>query len=612
MGTPLTPRSPLQVTLTATPGKVVRGETVQLRCDTKEKGLTFQWDVSGGTLSAWNPSTTAVVWDTSDATDSVEEASVTVTDPRSGRTVTKRESVRVKVPVIAGQHASVSVQLQPPGVARTENQVLWSAIRNSSDALGFREYEDFIDLVLCRSSQGLDKVTQKLQADGKASMQSVWAHSGLPYPDVDAYWLLKTATEAFMRLRCGIHISSTYLGDPFEGLDLEKEQRRYEDGPLDLEKLKSMWSALIEPIPQDPRFYTLPYFAKILDRLRDVPVRGGSSFDFPCDAILRYKLTHPCLIELLWSYWEEESLLVQSLIEISRRFQNIRRADGPDPLSHLELAPLLPLGNLLWGYIQDEQHRLSVVRRAYEYDHHYGITLLGKAVPPLRGADSRSKFLEAFHSLMKLCTTFFRQADDMTVTPDGFPVLNGLKEVHLLLTEGQHNQYGDLPWTARQEMLMEQYLLARPEMRQFLPARAMVAYPEPWMGTVDVMKKLQGWTDTPTLHFHNLAAFGERILLSIRFGDWNSINDRDEAANWARYWRAEIQGYIHAYRAATGVDLTSDRLDVTMPAVHLRRRSAQPLSRAGRERAALGGGARAGAGMAARRRRRMPPSYRPY
>ena len=44
-------------------------------------------------------------------------------------------------------------------------------------------------------------------------------------------------------------------------------------------------------------------------------------------------------------------------------------------------------------------------------------------------------------------------SDDTTVVADGFPVLNALKEVHLLLTQGAHNQYGDLPWTARQEML---------------------------------------------------------------------------------------------------------------------------------------------------------------
>ena len=54
---------------------------------------------------------------------------------------------------------------------------------------------------------------------------------------------------------------------------------------------------------------------------------------------------------------------------------------------------------------------------------------------------------------------------------DAFPVLNALREVHLLLAEGANNQYRDLPWTARGEMLMQQWLLARPEFREFLPTQ---------------------------------------------------------------------------------------------------------------------------------------------
>jgi hypothetical protein len=90
------------------------------------------------------------------------------------------------------------------------------------------------------------------------------------------------------------------------------------------------------------------------------------------------------------------------------------------------------------------------------------------------------------------------------------------------------------------------------------------------------------------LHFRDLGVFGERILLSIRFGNWNSIIDRESAANWARYWRPEIQGYLHAYRAVTGCDLTADVVDVTMPTVHLQRRLAEQLQ--GRRQPALGAG----------------------
>jgi hypothetical protein len=252
---------------------------------------------------------------------------------------------------------------------------------------------------------------------------------------------------------------------------------------------------------------------------------------------------------------------------------------GRDPLVNLEIDPLRPLNNLIWGYIQDEQHRLSVTRRTYEYNHHYGMNLYGKAIPKFRPADSRSKFIEAFHNLLHLSSIFYKEDDDTTVIADGFPVLNALKDVHLLLSEGAHNQFGDLPSTARIEMLMQEWLLARPEFREFLPTRIMVAYPEPWMDRVDAMKKLQGWSDVSVLHFSNLGIFGERILLSIRFGAWNTVNDRVQAANWARFWREEIQGYVHAYRSVTSVDLTTDITDsreaelrYLPPSVHLRNR----------------------------------------
>jgi hypothetical protein len=156
---------------------------------------------------------------------------------------------------------------------------------------------------------------------------------------------------------------------------------------------------------------------------------------------------------------------------------------------------------------------------------------------------------------------FFRDDDDTTIIADGFPLLNALKDVHLLLTQGAHNQFGDLPTTSRIEMLMMQWVLARPEFREFLPTRNMVVYQEPWMDRVDAMKKLQGWTDTSVAHFGILAKFGEQILLSIRLHPWGNVEQPDDAALWARFWRAPIQGYIHSYRAATGSPFNCDRIE---------------------------------------------------
>jgi hypothetical protein len=294
-----------------------------------------------------------------------------------------------------------------------------------------------------------------------------------------------------------------------------------------------------------------------------------------CYGILQRKLTNPCLMELIWSYWMEEGMLVQALNIISRRFQNLRGAGGErDPLQRFDLDPLRSLNGLYWGYVQDEQHRLSVVRRAYEYSHEYGLSLEGKALRGLRPSDSRSKFLEAFHNLLYLCSIFFKEDDDTTVVADGFPILNALKEIHYILAAGASNQFGDLPATARQEMLMQQWLLARPEMRDFLGGKIMVPYPEDWMDRVDTIKAMSGWTDVSVIYFRDLAVYGEQIVLSIRYGAWSLTNNPAQAANWARYWRPEIQAYIHAYRAATGVDLTLEPVNSTLPSVLLLKRLA--------------------------------------
>ena len=107
-------------------------------------------------------------------------------------------------------------------------------------------------------------------------------------------------------------------------------------------------------------------------------------------SIFERKLRLPILAELFWNYWHEEGMLVQAMNRISQRFQNVRGVEGQDPLANLEIDPLRPLGSILWGYIQDEQHRLSVVRRAYEYEHEYGFSLHGKAVAGVRAAERRS------------------------------------------------------------------------------------------------------------------------------------------------------------------------------------------------------------------------------
>ncbi len=470
---------------------------------------------------------------------------------------------------------NVGVSLTRSETEPTDDLPLWTLIRNSTEAMSFTNYLQFIDSLFCANPSNLAGFEGNRFGKKADMFAQLNIRRSLPFTDSESYRVLKAATEAFVMVNCGV-LSAPLAFNP--AADVAYLDRRDIPPGRDLETV--LTSDYLENIDGNQ---ILPYLAIIRRKLPDIAIMPPGQNDDAelCFGIIQQKLANPCLLELIWSYWQEEGMLVQSMNAITNRFQNVRSGNGHDPLANLEIDPLRPLNNLIWGYTQDEQHRLTVVRRNYEYDHHYGVRLDGKAVQNFRPADTRSKFLEAFHFLLRLCTAFYKQDDDTTVKADAFPVLNALKEVHLILSQGAHNQFGELPSTARIEMLMQQFLLARPEFREFLPTRIMVAYPEPWMDRVDAMKKIQGWTDTSVMHFRNLAIFGEQVLLSVRYGAWSDIYEPTQAFNWARFWRPQIQGYIHGYRAATGVDLASDPADTqiegTLPSVLLRQRLAQQV-----------------------------------
>lgn len=436
------------------------------------------------------------------------------------------------------------------GIPDDGNLALWQAIRNRTDAISFRPYREFVDRVMCPvDDDETGSAHPELPARERLGRRRQLTISELH--GVDAFNLLRATTETFLVMHAGVFVQPPV--DPLTGLP----------GPADVvppnEVLRVEQPRTFAEIQATLNAYLgngrLPYLSRILSALGEDRLIGTG---YP-ECVIDDGFRRPLFLELIWSYWHEEGMLVQAINAISLRFQNRRGAVERDPLASLETEPLRPLNNLLWGYIQDEIRRLSVPRRAYEYAHEYGLALYGKAVGTMNIADNRSKFIEAFHNLLYLATVFYKQADDTTVNADPFPLLNALREVHLILAQGAHNQFGDLPWTARVEMLIQQWLLARRETNEFLRGRYMVPYEEDWMGPVDTMKTLQGWTDTTISHFHRLARFGEQLLLSIRYTDWADLNQiAENARTWGLYWRPEVQAYIHSYRAATGVDLAAD------------------------------------------------------
>lgn len=453
------------------------------------------------------------------------------------RTWLKREGRRsVAVPVLVGEShvieeiiEPVAVSLRPAGSGQAPNGNLWSVLHDRTEAIAFEKYNLFVDAVFDETLIGRDATVS--------------------FRGRNAYEVLKVATEMFL-----LQEVPTIPGWPAGG-----------HGLLDLTSLREKYYEEIA------RIKTLPYIHDIVARLGELPEKRALAINGRSYGILPDRISQPVGCELLWSYWHEEGMLPKTLDLIAARFQNRSLGAATSALSRLDLDPLRPLSNLFWGWVADDYQRLTVRRRAAEYEFEYGLPLFGRSTSQrVRPAERRSQFLEAFHHLLHSCHAYYKEADDTTVVADAFPVLNALREVHLLLAQGATNQFGDLPVTSRAEFMVMQWILARPEMQAFLGGRTMVPYAEPWMDRVDTMKGLVGWPEATVTHFRDLAHFGEPIVLSIRWDNWNSITDRSYAGAWATSFRDSIQRYVHAYRAVTGVDLTRS-VNATPPGILLRR-----------------------------------------
>jgi hypothetical protein len=450
-----------------------------------------------------------------------------------------------------------NVRLERTTARPVRDENLSRAIQESAHGLSFARFSRFAELAFCDDPRG--------QHEGQvadALRKELGALKSGTILRADAFEKLQAVADIFVTANARLVPPADFSLNPH--LDKqEKDVKKYLKDDTLLPYLRLVYERLGIPLP--------PLF-------KPQNKREEQETD-DCRELLDLRQSEPCLIELIWSYWHEEAMQSQAMAAISQRFQNRRAPGDRDPLAQLEIDPLRPLNHLMWGFAQSENDRLSVLRRAHEYEHEYGFPLHGKAVSSLRPADKRSKFLEAFHNLLYRCVQFYKDDDDTTHVADGFPVLNALKETHYVLAQGAHNQFGDLPAQARKEMLVEQWILSRHEMREFLGSRPMVAYPEAWMDRVDTVKTLKGWTDVSVVHFHDLAVFGEQLVLSIRWPLLSKEDNPDVGKAWARDWRAQVQGYIHALRATLGVDLAADITSgrdesdrYLPPSVHLRRR----------------------------------------
>lgn len=219
----------------------------------------------------------------------------------------------------------VNVRLaQPPGINPTLDQGLWIAIRHTAQMTSFEHYREFIDRVLCQGDgprfdfegqdgeiAGLIRTAEKSHSRGGL---------GLHAYGVNAYNILRLATETFLLMRCGVAIRGHYRPD----WDEARLYQRFSAADA---------RGMLQGYLREPGAI-LPYLEQVFNALdatdRQTLIPGRDDVNSPfCIVPLIQRITAPCLIELIWSYWHEQGMLVQTMNAISMRFQNKRSGAVP-------------------------------------------------------------------------------------------------------------------------------------------------------------------------------------------------------------------------------------------------------------------------------------------
>ncbi|MBV9947389.1 MAG: hypothetical protein JOZ69_11110, partial [Myxococcales bacterium] len=403
----------------------------------------------------------------------------------------------------------------------TKDDLLWTAIRDRCELMGFQNYREYIQRTL------------ELPDDGFLSGGLSRRLGELGARGLGVYRTVRELTELFVLSECG----SIPHDLPDKGIERFRPDRRRS-----------------REIEEHLRHYLhdgeLPY----IDRVVKAAYPSLDARSAGLESLRSKVFRHPLFLELWHEMSLEHGMLMRTMAAISARFQNIYISGENDGLSNYESSPLRPLSDFFWGWIDHEPMRLNANRRIQEYKHQYGPCALDGAASGIQAADVRTAFPDAFMNLMSLCEAFYQEDNQTTVIADAYPVLFGLRQVHQILAMGAGNTAPQLTFAARVETLMMQLMLAQPELRAFLRVREMVPYDEAWQASVDAMIDLQGWQQPSTTQHNDCAKFGEQILLSIRLADWTA-GDETNARNWLRQNREAIRRFMYAQRAISPVDL---------------------------------------------------------
>ncbi|MBW3656490.1 MAG: hypothetical protein KY444_10305, partial [Gemmatimonadetes bacterium] len=99
-----------------------------------------------------------------------------------------------------------SVTLRRAGEVNPETNSLWMGVALHTDAISYASYERFIENVLCADPQTSELIPPELESTAEGRARMVTRQAALRHlPGSEMYELLKTATEAFLLLYCGVY-----------------------------------------------------------------------------------------------------------------------------------------------------------------------------------------------------------------------------------------------------------------------------------------------------------------------------------------------------------------------------------------------------------------------
>lgn len=451
---------------------------------------------------------------------------------------------------------STKVTLKSETTPYTKDQIIWVAIRKGAKNASYVGFEDFVRNKLCAApNANIPIINATLSPIREGANSYAWQHT---YP--------------FIKAAATLYLEQSKLEDAFDQPFVSEEMRRLGDPNITTGQLMLDLKDHLQQIVGSDGL-TLPYLNGVIERVVSnlVNITASSRTNCPTWSFIKHRLESPPMYDLIWNYWMSLAGLTETMnavVDCYRRKSNERTA----LLSDVRFDLLRPIGNLLSGYARDTEIPITHEEYLVELQAQYGLVLPEHAGLDIQPTQTDTSFLGALHNVIGGSGKLLRDRLNKTLSIDTHSLGRTLGNMNVRLAMGAHNQLWEVTRRIRRDMLVQQWILSRPEVTEFLRVPAMVDMKEGWMSALAAYrdrKNQQSWSTARSgnygnvsgnssqsalvvQQFHRLACKSEIMVLGARWGGWS---DEDLVGKSAEGWLNEVQhdikDYISDYREVT-------------------------------------------------------------